>query len=307
MEDKNLPKKSDVNLSEINLRNLLVEARDILTAPKPIFFKKFGNRQLEQDVKRIGLINNYISNLVQAGQSLVRLNVDAITSMEKIQLMAQTELNYYKLEAKKSSNNLVLEDSEFEYSIKALKNNIQDLTYQINSKKLLLEEQEFALKAKKEEHEMSMKEREHNLKIREMELEQRIKESDQQIRENELDAQNRLNMTEVHIYIEKLKADNESKFNKSFITLYNKMSEELKLENITPSQVLVLISLFSKNPAANYEDVDAKRALFNETLKKMKQDTAYRKAEARDKRLDNEVKVYKMRKENTDLDIDFNG
>jgi hypothetical protein len=84
MGDKKLPVKSNVDISEINLHNLLVEARDILTAPKPILFKKFGNRQLAEDVKRVGLINEYLGNLIKAGQSMVRLNVDAITSMEKI-------------------------------------------------------------------------------------------------------------------------------------------------------------------------------------------------------------------------------
>ncbi|MHB8581205.1 MAG: hypothetical protein ACYDA4_15285 [Ignavibacteriaceae bacterium] len=300
--NKNLPQKSVNDISEINLRNLLVEARDILTAPKPVLFKKFGNRQLTEDVKRIGLINDYLENLISAGQSMVRLNVDAITSMEKIQLLAQTELDQLRLNAKKAKNNLELEDSNNEYDFKKLQNNITALNYEIKSKQLTLNEQEFELKRKQEEHKMNMREREHDLAERERESAQRIKESDQQIKENELDSQNRLNVSEALIYIEKLKANNESKFNKSFITLYNKISQELKLENITPSQVLILISLFSKNPATSFEDVDMRRKKFEEELKKMKQDTAYRRSEVKNKRLDNEVKVYKIKKEELDID-----
>lgn len=298
----NLPQKSVNDISEINLRNLLIEARDILTAPKPILFKKFGNRQLTEDVKRIGLINEYLENLVKSGQSLVRLNVDAITSMEKIQLLAQTELDQLRSNAKKAKNNLEYEDSSYEFDIKKLQNNIKALDFEIASKRLNLEEQEFELKKREDEHKMSIKEREQALIERERESQQRIKESDQIIKENELDSQNRINIAEASMYLDRMRFHDESKFNKSFITLYNKISQELKMENITPSQTLILISLFSKNPSSKFEDVDANREMILEQLKKMKQDTAYRRAEAKDKRLDNEVKIYKMKKEEIDID-----
>jgi hypothetical protein len=45
-----------------------------------------------------------------------------------------------------------------------------------------------------------------------------------------------------------------------------------------------------------------KRKKFAEELRRMKQDTSYRRAEARDKRLDNEVKLYKIQKEQMDID-----
>jgi len=176
------------------------------------------------------------------------------------------------------------------------------LSHEFEVQKIELEKQTFELEKQKEEHKMSIKEREQHLVEKERESQQRIKESDQQIKENELDSQNRINISEANMYIDRMRFRDESKFNKSFITLYNKISKELKMENITPSQVLILISLFSKNPASKIEDVDMKRRLLEEELKKMKQDTSYRKAEAKDKRLDNETKIYKIQKEKMDID-----
>lgn len=287
--------KTEIDLSVIDLTTMVSELNNVLTTSTPIFFKGWGNQRLELDVERVRLINQYIQGVIATGQSFIKLKVDAVVSHEKIKMLAQTELNELKLKAENSELNLKLLNEEYELKITKL----------ITTKKKLeldIETLEFEIKKNKEEHEMSLREREQTLKQQILEFEQRKKESDHKMHEDSLESENNRNISEVYRYIAKLKADSDDELSKTFISLYNKMSEELSLENITPSQVLILISLFSRNPVTSVEDVEMKRKLFEEELKKMKQDTQYRKSEVRNKRLENEIKIYKIKKEQTEID-----
>src|ERR1035437_9244173 len=78
----NLPdkKEKEIDLSTIDLNGLVAELQRVLTSPAPIFFKGWGNMRLQLDVDRLGLLNDYIQNVMAAGQSFVRLKADAVIS-----------------------------------------------------------------------------------------------------------------------------------------------------------------------------------------------------------------------------------
>ena len=109
--------KKEINLSEVNLQSLVAELQNTLTSPTPIFFKGWGNRRLEIDVKRVELMNDYIKNVIATGQSFIQLKADALISYEKIELLAKKELFELKNQAEAAEYNFKLLNEKYENHI----------------------------------------------------------------------------------------------------------------------------------------------------------------------------------------------
>lgn len=277
--DDNLPTKKEINLSEVNLQSLIGELQNTLTSPTPIFFKGWGNRRLELDVERVRLLNQYIRSIADTGQSFIRLKVDALISYDKINHLAHTELNELKRQSIISDNNLKLLQDKYENELTALKTDTELMKIRLEKERIELQRQQDELQRDKDRHQMEMAERE-------TAKEERI-----------MDATNRKNINETHIYLEKWQAKFDGKVKKQVIELYKKIVQDLDTENITPSQTLILISLFGSGVTSSIEDFDMKRKLAEETLNKMKQETAYKKAEAKSKFTEAEVLNFKYERD----------
>jgi hypothetical protein len=76
----------------------------------------------------------------------------------------------------------------------------------------------------------------------------------------------------------------------STVSVFNTIATGLDMNNISTAQAFVLSSLFGKNNSNPVDDFDSKKAMNDEMVNGMKQETAKKKAEAEDKELDNKNK-----------------
>ncbi|MHB8581036.1 MAG: hypothetical protein ACYDA4_14425 [Ignavibacteriaceae bacterium] len=269
---KNLPTKREIDLSTVDLQSLVGDMKQMLTSPTPIIFKGWGNRRLELDVKRVGLMNEYIQNVIATGQSFIQLKVDAIVSYEKIEQLATKELNELRIQAAESEFGLKLLNKKYE-------NELTKLTTETERMKLDIEKLKLQLRIDKERHEMDMKKEGAAIEDSRAIL---------QLQNDKLEAEN---------YCMIIKTKDESRIRNKVADLFNKIIKNLQLDNISPSQVLILISLFGSGNTANVEDFETKKKLMEETIEKMRQENEYKKQEVKDKYYDVEHKNYKYQKE----------
>ena len=74
-----------IDLSRANLDGVLKGLAKAINKPAPVFFKGWGNRRLQLDVERVGILEDYIRALRGAGNEFLELKADAIFSHEKLE------------------------------------------------------------------------------------------------------------------------------------------------------------------------------------------------------------------------------
>lgn len=129
---------------------------------------------------------------------------------------------------------------------------------------------------------------EYDLKDREMSL----KEREAQLEIKNLESINFRNKIEAETYAMKLKSTDESKLSELTAKLYDKIISEMNIENITPSQTLILLSLFGRGKVDNIEDYEMKRKMMEQEIMKMSQEVEGKKEQNKSAFLDNENKKF---------------
>lgn len=258
---------NSIDLGEVTLQGLVAELQSTLTSPKPLIFKGWGNRRLELDIERVRLMNDYINAVIDTGQSFIRLRADALISYEKIQLLAETELNQLKARARRSVLDLLLLEEKYLFELTELR---------ARTERLELELQEYRnnIRFQGERHSMELLERRYFIKnSRDSHtLEYMIKEAE--------------------VYVLKLKAVSDVSIRDKVSELFDKIIRELNIGSITPTQALILTSLFGKG--GSFQDFESEKKILDQMVEKYKQETEIKRQEAKEKFLDNEHKIFKL-------------
>lgn len=266
-----------INLSDITLENLVAELQSTLTAPRPLIFKGWGNKRLKLDVERVRLFNDYIKAVAETGQSFIRLQADAIVSYEKIQSLAHIELNELRASVRKSALDLLLIEDQYQLEVTRIRTQTARL-------ELELKQLNNQLGYEQDRHKMDMLERKYlidNSKDR-FTLEMMIKEAE--------------------VYCLKLKTKSDVSVRDKIGDLFEKIIRELNIGNITPTQALILTSLFGKG--GTIQDFESEKRILDQMIEKAKQETEIKRQEAKEKFLDNEHKIFKLEMDKRNFDPD---
>jgi len=266
---------NSINLSEITLENLVAELQSTLTSPRPLIFKGWGNKRLELDIQRVRLLNDYIEALAETGQSFIRLQADAIVSYEKIQSLAHIELNELRARVRKSALDLMLIEDQYQLEVTRIRTQTARL-------ELELQQLNNQLGFEQDRHNMDMLERKYlieNNKDR-FTLEMMIKEAE--------------------VYCLKLKTQSDVSVRDKIGDLFDKIIRELNIGNITPTQALILTSLFGKGGAI--QDFESEKRILDQMIEKAKQETEIKRQEAKEKFLENEHKIFKLELDKRNFD-----
>lgn len=254
---ENFDKEREIDLAKVTMDAMLKKMAYIMTKPGPIFFKGWGNRRLELDVERVYIIKEYIDAVKSSLDSYTLLRADALISFEKIQKLANTQKNELLYKLKQSELDLTFLDKEYEHKAKLMDLEIEGLEMQLFERLTNIEHME----AKTTE---ILKNLDIRIKETDAEIEIRKKESDAMIALNKA-------KSEAEIYVMKLKAQDNSKLSKQRAKILTKIIDELQLDNITPTEVYLLVKLMEGDSGSfDYMDFDRKSKLVHEEIERMK-------------------------------------
>lgn len=279
--NNNLPVKREIDMENISLKSLVGELQRVVTSPAPVFFKGWGNRRLELDIERVELMSDYIDAVAEAGQAFIHLKADALISYDKIQLLASAELATLRKSAREAEYSLGLLDSEHQLELSEINHKVISLNNDLEKQKLEIEKSKLEFLFK--QNELQRESDNHNQDMRE--------------RDAELISNRNKNALEYHIM--SLKANDESRLSGIKAVFYDNLIKELDLHNLTPSQVLIIINLFSNNSISSIEDFEKSRRIVDEEIRKMKEETEIKRQEARTKFWQNENLAFNFERNKT--------
>jgi len=268
----NLPAVREINVYDLTMQQLNEELLFVLTTPKPLIFKGWSNNRLKLDVERLKLFHEYIQDTLAIQQSLCDLRVEEAISYKKFEAFSKLKIIELEADVKKAEFNFKLLEDYYENEVTRLRTDTERM-------KIELQMLQNSVKIDQENHAMNMLERSYGLTDRES-----------------LIALNKMK-TEAEIYCLKLKADSEYVISTKVAALFDKIIKDLQMDDITPSQVLVLISIFGKGGVPTVEDFEVKKQLLVEEINRMKQENEYKKYEAREKFIETEHKQFKLEKD----------
>lgn len=268
-----------IDLSRVNLQTMVRKLAIAINKPNPVFFKGWGNKRLQLDVERAYIIKEYIEAIRSAGESFVNLQADAILSYEKIRRLVQINRNELMRQLRESELQLDFLEKEYQAKVEKLRIDITNLEALVYEKIAQIEH----LNARTEEVLSDMKNR---VKEVDAEIERRRKESDSEIRRHEEESKAKIKLDHdksgAEIFVMKLKAKDTSRLSKQRSQVLDKIIDEMKLDNIRPIEVYLLIKLLEPTNIDDYFDFDSRIKMVDEQIEKMKIENKKATAEARE-------------------------
>lgn len=265
-----------INMSESTLSQLSEQLTNSLTSPTPLVFKGWANQRLKLDVERVKILLDYINTMISTGDAYIKYKASACISFEKIQRLANTELN--NLKTSEILSEIAL--------IKAQK----DYVYEVENQKLDLESKKLDINSKRKSIEYAYDN--HKLEVKDKELDLMIKKNMALLEKDKKTAETKILI---------LKANDDSRLKKQVSELFDKILAELKVDNITPSQVLLLVNMLGNNPINSVDDYETKKKMVDAEIEKMRQEAEIKKQEVRTKSYEADHKLFKMEIEKTNL------
>ena len=272
-------KETVIDLSRINLQTMVRKLALAINKPNPVFFKGWGNQRLQLDVERMYIIKDYIEAIRSAGESFINLQADAILSYEKIEKLVQINRNVLLRQLKESELQIDLLKVEYQTTVDRLKLDIANLEALLYEKIAQIEN----LEARTKE---IIGDLENRTRAVDAEIRRNREESESNIRISEAESRARIKLNEdksqAEIYVLKLKARDTSRISKQRAMVLDKIIDEMKIDNIRPIEVYLLIQLLETNSVTDFVDFDNKIKIMNEQLEKMKIENKKGSAEARE-------------------------
>lgn len=279
-----MPKNEDLvefDLSQLTMNALTEKMAYEMTRPGPVFFKGWGNRRLRLDVERVGIITQYIEAIRASGDSLMHLHADSVLSFEKMENLVKIKRNDILLQLRDSELKLDLIEQEYEARAKKLHVDV------LNMEALVLEKlaQIGHINAQTEHLLNETKNRNKEIDA-DIKIKVSTSESDIKVREEESKARIALEKekAEAEIYIMKLKATDDSEISKKRAKALDMVIKEMNIDNITPTEVYLLIKLLDSNNSSDYLDFTNKMKMMEEELEKMKIQNDILKADAKERK-----------------------
>lgn len=273
----NLPAVRELNVYEFTMQQLNEQLLYELTAPKPLIFKGLGNKRLQLDVDRLWILHEYIQATLAIQQSLGDLRVEEAISYEKFEAFSKIQINELKEKVRKSELSLLIIEDQYIKEQTKLRTDVERMKIDLV---MLKDSRNMAL----DNHKMSLEERRFAMADRETVL---------LYQKNKLEAEE---------YCMKLKAVSDSSINEKVVALFDKIITELSLDRITPSQVLILVSIFGKGGSNSVDDFETNKKKVEQQIEIMKQDTEILRQESRQKFYETEQQRFKLKKFEMDFD-----
>lgn len=270
-----------IDLSTVDLQSMARKLAIAINQPNPVFFKGWGNRRLQLDVERVYIIQGYIDAVRQAGESFINLQADAVLSYEKIENLVKINRNVLLRQLRDSELQIDLLEKEHQAKVEKLQIDVAHLESLVLEKIAQVEN----LNAHTEQILSEIKN-----KVKEIDTEIQIKkdtaEADIRIREDESKARIQLekDKAQAEIYIMKLKATDDSDISKKRATALDMVIKEMNMDNITPTEVYLLIKLLDTNNTSDFLDFTNKMKVMEEELEKMKIQNDILKADAKERK-----------------------
>lgn len=270
-----------IDLSTVDLQSMARKLAVAINQPNPVFFKGWGNRRLQLDVERVYIIQSYIEAVRQAGESFINLQADAVLSYEKIENLVKINRNVLLRQLRESELQLDFVEKEHQAKIEKLRIDVDHLESLVFERIAHIENMDAQTKQILSDI---------TNKVKEVEAEIKIKidtsEADIRIREDESKARIQLekDKAKAEIYIMKLKATDDSDISKKRATALDMVIKEMNMDNITPTEVYLLIKLLDTNNTSDYLDFSNKMKVMEEELEKMKIQNDILKADAKERK-----------------------
>jgi hypothetical protein len=271
----------EFDLSQLTMNALTKKMAFQMTKPGPVFFKGWGNRRLLLDVERVEIIREYIEAVRATGDSLINLHADSVLSYEKMENLVKIKRNDLLHQLKESELKLDFLVKEHQSRVDKLKIDIahlEALLYekiaQIENLNALTQQTLSEIKNRSKEVDAEIK-----TKIETSEAELRIKERESQAK-IELDN----NKAKAEIHIMKLKAGDDSAISKKRAIALDMVIKEMNMDNITPTEVYLLIKLLDTHNTSDFIDFTNKFKIMEEELEKMKIQNEILKADAKERK-----------------------
>ena len=227
------------------------------------------------------IIQGYIDAVRQAGESFINLQADAVLSYEKIENLVKINRNVLLRQLRDSELQIDLLEKEHEAKVEKLQIDVAHLESLVLERIAQIEN----LNAHTEQVLSDIKN-----KVKEIDTEIKIKiatsESDIRLREEESKARIKLNedKSDAEIYILKLKAGDDSAISKKRATALDMVIKEMNMDNITPTEVYLLIKLLDTNNTNDFIDFTNKMKVMEEELEKMRIQNDILKADAKERK-----------------------
>jgi hypothetical protein len=278
-----MPKNEEVmefDLSQLTMNSLTRRMAFEMTKPGPVFFKGWGNRRLELDVERVEIIKEYIEAIRATGDSLIHLHADSVLSFEKMENLVKINRNELRNQLRDSELKLDLMEHEYQTKIEKMHLDVAHLESLVFERIAQIENMDAHTKQILSDI---------TNKVKEIDTEIKIKidtsEADIRIREEESKARIKLNedKSDAEIYILKLKARDDSAISKKRATALDLIIKEMSMDNITPTQVYLLIKLLDTDSVSDFVDLDNRIKIMSEELEQMKIKNDISRAEAKER------------------------
>lgn len=274
-------KNREIDLAKVTMDAMLKKMAYVMTKPGPVFFKGWGNKRLQLDVDRVYIVKGYIDAVRSSLDSYTNLRADALISFDKIEKLAQIQKNELLHKLKKSELDIGFLEEEYEHKVKEMNLNLELFEVQLLERVAQIQN----LEAQTSE---VLKTIDIRIKETDAEIERRRKESDAIIELNKAKA-------DAEIYVMKLQAQDTSKLSKQRARILTKIINEMQLDNITPTEVYLLVKLMeADNATGDYTDFDKKTKIITEEIEKMKQQNNILRSEAQFVQFNNNRKMGKV-------------
>lgn len=271
----------EYDLSQLTLNALTKKMAFEITKPGPVFFKGWGNRRLLLDVERVEILRDYVEAIRDAGSSLLKLHADSVISFEKMQALVQIERSELRRQLKEAELKIDLMETEYQTTIDKLKIDVSNLEMTVYERIANVEN-------RNAETELLLSEIKNKSKELDTELELKRKQSESDIRIREEESMARIEIEKqkagVEVFVMKLKAKDDSNISKKRAEALDMIVKEMELDNISPTEVYLLVKLLDTNSTSDYMDFDNKLKIMGEELEQMKIQNDIRRAEAKERK-----------------------
>ncbi|MBZ0201578.1 MAG: hypothetical protein K8I03_01025 [Ignavibacteria bacterium] len=278
---KNNTEIMEFDLSQLTMNVLTKKMAFVMTKPGPVFFKGWGNRRLELDVERVEIIREYIEAIRSTGDSLIHLHADSVLSFEKMENLVKIKRKDLMYQLRESELKLDLLEQEYQTKIEKLHLDIANLETLVYEKISQIENLNAQTEQILSEIRNRSKEVDADIKIK-----KDTSESDIKVKEEESRARIQLekDKAKAEIFIMKLKAGDDSAISKKRATALDMVIKEMNIDNITPTEVYLLIKLLDTNNTNDFLDFTNKMKVMEEELEKMRIQNEILKADAKERK-----------------------
>lgn len=271
----------EYDLSQLTLNALTKKMAYEITKPGPIFFKGWGNQRLLLDVERVEILREYVEAIRDTGDSLLKLHADSVISFEKMQSLVNIERTELRRQLKEAELKIDLMEAEYQTTIDKLKIDVSNLEMTIYERIANVEN-------RNAETELILSDIKNKNKELDVELEIKRQQSESEIRIREEESKARIEIEKqkagVEVFVMKLKAKDDSNISKKRAEALDMIVKEMELDNISPTEVYLLIKLLDTNSSSDYMDFDNKLKVMGEELEQMKIQNDIRRAEAKERK-----------------------